>query len=413
MDNKGFPDIPAGEAGTQHATVGGKMKRLATLLALAWTLAVPGVVRAEESVNIGLLSDLSGPTSAVGVPYSEGIKDAAKYLIENGGIAGKPLKLIEVDYAYNAQQALSAYKRFTSQDKIVALQGWGTQDTEALTKFVGKDQIPTLSASYSAHLTDPAKAPYNFFVAADYSTQIRGALKYFKANWKESRAPKVAFVYPDHPYGLAPIPAAKDYAKELGFEIVGDETVALGAMDAMAQMLRLQKLAPDYVWIGGTTPSAAVIMKDAQKLGFKTTFFCNIWGVDESLFKLAGDAANGTYSLQTAVVYGQKVPGMAVIEKLTNGAPKMTHYIRGFASMLVMAEGLKIAAAKGPLTGPAIKDALETLRDYDPLGLTPPISYFPNDHRPNMSVIIYKVDAGKMVEVVTETLERKPEWLGK
>ena len=391
------------------------MKRMAQLLtlALAWTLTLAGPALAQETVNIGLLSDLSGPTSAVGVPYSEGVKDAAKYINENGGIAGKPINLVEVDYAYNAQQALAAYKRFTSQDKIVALQGWGTQDTEALTKFVGKDQIPTLSASYSAHLTDPAKAPYNFFVAADYSTQIRGALKYFKANWKESRPPKVAFVYPDHPYGLVPIPAAKEYAKELGFEIVGDETVALNAMDAMAQMLRLQKLAPDYVWIGGTTPSAAVIMKDAQKLGFKTTFFCNIWGVDESLFKLAGDAANGAYSLQTAVVYGQKVPGMAVIEKMTGGVPKMTHYIRGFASMLVMAEGLKKAAAKGALTGPAIKDALETLRDYDPMGLTPPISFFPNDHRPNMSVKIYTLGEDKMTLTATETLERNPAWLGK
>ncbi|KUG27822.1 branched-chain amino acid abc transporter, amino acid-binding protein [hydrocarbon metagenome] len=391
------------------------MHRMAKYLAwsLACVLALSTAAFAQDAITIGLLSDLSGPTSAVGVPYSEGIKDAAKYINENGGIAGKKVNLVEVDYAYNAQQALAAYKRFISQDKIVALQGWGTQDTEALTKFVGKDQIPTLSASYSAHLTDPEKAPYNFFVAADYTTQIRAALKYFKDNWKKPEAPKVAFVYPDHPYGLAPIPGAKEYAKELGFEIVGDENVALNAMDAMAQLLRLQKLAPDYVWIGGTTPSAAIVMKDAQKLGFATTFFCNIWGVDESLVKLAGDAANGAYSLQTAVVYGQDVPGMAVIEKMSGGTPKMTHYIRGFASMLVMAEGLKIAAAKGELTGPAIKEALETLRDFDPMGLTPPISFFPNDHRPNMAVFIYKVEDGKMVEVARESLERKAEWLGK
>lgn len=391
------------------------MKRTVKMLlcSLACFLGLAAIAAAQDAITIGLLSDLSGPTSAVGAPYSDGIKDAAKYINENGGIAGKKVNLVEVDYAYNAQQALAAYKRFVSQDKIVALQGWGTQDTEALTKFVGKDQIPTLSASYSAHLTDPEKAPYNFFVAADYTTQIRAALKYFKDNWTKPEAPKLAFVYPDHPYGLAPIPGAKEYAKEIGFEIVGDENVALNAMDAMAQLLRLQKLAPDYVWIGGTTPSAAVIMKDAQKLGFKTTFFCNIWGVDESLVKLAGDASEGAYSLQTAVVYGQKVPGMVAIEKMTGGEPRMTHYIRGFASMLVMAEGLKLAAAKGELTGPAIKEALETLRDYDPMGLTPPISFYPNDHRPNMSVFIYKVDGGKMVEVARESLERKAEWLGK
>jgi branched-chain amino acid transport system substrate-binding protein len=386
------------------------MKRIVTAFALCLAaLCLSVAALAQDEIRLGVLSDLTGPTRDVGLPYAEGIKDAATYLNSQGGVAGKKIALTQVDYAYNAQQALSAYKKFIAQDRIVALLGWGTQDTEALTKFVGKDEIPTISASYSAHLTDPASAPYNFFIAADYSTQMRAALKFFKDRWKESRAPKVAFVYPDAPYGLAPIPAGKAYAKELGYEVVGEENVGLKAMDATAELLRLQKLEPDYTWIGGTTQSTAVIMKDAQKLGMKTVFFTNIWGSDENLVKLAGDAAEGSYSLQAAVIYGQDVPGMKIIEKQTGGKPQMTHYIRGFASMLVMAEGVKRAAAAGEITGPAIKAALETLRDYDPMGLTPAISFFPNDHRPNMAVFLYKIEGGRL----TPTLERKAEWLGK
>ncbi|QLA16637.1 ABC transporter substrate-binding protein [Desulfolutivibrio sulfoxidireducens] len=390
------------------------MKRIVTALALCLaTLCLSVAALAQDDIRLGVLSDLTGPTGDVGVPYAEGIKDAAAYLNSQGGVAGKKIALTQVDYAYNAQQALSAYKKFIAQDKIVALLGWGTQDTEALTKFVGKDQVPTISASYSAHLTDPASAPYNFFIAADYSTQMRAALKFFKDRWKQARAPKVAFVYPDASYGLAPIPAGKAFAKELGYEIVGEENVGLKAMDATAELLRLQKLEPDYTWIGGTTQSTAVIMKDAQKLGMKTVFFTNIWGSDENLVKLAGDAAEGSYSLQAAVIYGQDVPGMKIIEKQTGGKPQMTHYIRGFASMLVMAEGIKRAAAAGEITGPAIKTALETLRDYDPMGLTPAISFFPDDHRPNMAVFLYKIEGGKLTPAGTETLERKAEWLGK
>ena len=366
-----------------------------------------------KEIKIGLLSDLSGPTSAVGRPYSEGIKDCAKYLNSQGGIAGHKIKLIQVDYAYNAQQAISAYKKFVTRDKIIALQGWGTADTEALTRFVAKDRIPTFSASYSAHLTNPKKAPYNFFIAADYSTQLRAALEYFKEHWTKSRAQRVAFVYPDHPYGLAPIPAGKEYAKQLGYEIVGEENVGLKAIDATTQLLNLKKKNPDYVWIGGTTPSTAVIMKDAQKLGFAPTFFVNIWGADENLMKLAGPACEGHYSLQAAAIYGQDVPGMKIIQQLTNNQPQMTHYIRGFASMLVMAEGIKRAAAKGKITGPAIKEALETLRDFDPMGLTPPISYYHDDHRANMSVFIYQIKNGKLTFVTAQSLPRKKEWLGK
>ncbi|WP_461211175.1 ABC transporter substrate-binding protein [Desulfocurvus sp. DL9XJH121] len=389
------------------------MKRLCTLMAVVAALAVLALAPARAGeIKVGVLSDLSGPTSAVGQPYADGIKGAAAWINQSGGINGKPLKLMQVDYAYNVQQALAGYKRFKSQG-MVALQGWGTADTEALTKFVAKDRMPTWSASYSAHLTDPAKAPYNFFVSADYSTMIRAGLKFLKDNWKEPRAPRVAFVYPDHPYGISPIQAGKDYAAELGFEYVGEEHVSLKAMDATTQLLSLQKKAPDFCWIGGTTPSASVILKDAAKLNMKTTFLINIWGNDESLIDLAGPAAEGHYGLQAAAAYYDDTPGSALIRELTKGELVMTHYLRGFASVLVMAEAMRIADERGQLDGPGIKAAAETLRDYDPMGLTPPVSYFPDDHRPNMSANIYQVRDGKLVKAASPVLERKAAWLGK
>lgn len=384
------------------------MKKLLVLTAL---VLIASIGSASAAYKVGLLSDLTGPTSSVGAPYADGIKDYVAWLNNNGGIDGTPVELIQVDYAYNVQQALAAYKRFTSSG-IVAMQGWGTGDTEALVKFVAKDKIPVFSASYSAHLMDPTKAPYNFTAAADYSTQGRAGLKYLRESWKEERAPKLAFIFPDNPYGSVPIPAMKEYAAELGFEIVGQENVDLKAIDATPQLLSLKKVQPDFVWTGGTTPSTAVIMKDAQKLGITCTFLTNIWSSDENLFKLAGEAATGHFGLQGGVIYGQDVPGMATILELTKNEPQMTHYVRGYVSAMVMCEGMKMAAAAGEVTGESIKEALETMRDFDPMGLAPAISYFPDDHRPNMSVNINTFRDGKLEFVKTETLERKKEWLG-
>lgn len=379
---------------------------LLTVLALAATVGT-----ASAGYKVGLLSDLTGATSSVGTPYAEGIKAYVAWLNENGGVGGEPVELIQVDYAYNVQQALAAYKRFTSEG-IVAMQGWGTGDTEALVKFVAKDKIPVFSASYSAHLMDPAKAPYNFTAAADYSTMGRAGLNYLRETWKDSRAPKLAFMYPDNPYGTAPIPAMEEYAKELGFEIVGKENVDLKAIDATPQLLSLKKAEPDFVWTGGTTPSTAVIMKDAQKLGMTCTFFSNIWSSDENIFKLAGDAATGHFGLQGAAIYGQPSAGMDLIRKLTKDQPQMTHYVRGFVSAMVMCEGMKMAKTNGEVTGESIKAALETMRDFDPMGLAPAVSYFADDHRPNLSVNICTFKDGKLEFVKTTVLERKKEWLG-
>lgn len=389
------------------------MKTFKILMVLGMLAAFAcGSVYAKE-IKVGAMIDLSGPTSTVGVPYEKGIRDAVKYINESGGIDGDSVNLLVADTAYNAQQGLAIYKRFTTREKVFAVQGFGTAVTEALTRFLVRDKVVNFSASYSAHLTDPSKAPFNFFIAADYSTQLRAALKHFYDNWSEDRAPRLAFIYPDHPYGLVPIPAAKEYAAELGYEVVGEENVSLKAIDATTQLLTLKPKKPDFVWIGGTTPSTAVILKDAKKLDMNPTFFTNIWGSDENLVKLAGDAAEGCYSLQAAAVYGADVPGMKPIEKITGGEHQATHYVRGFASMMVMAEGLKRAKAAGDLSGEGLKTALEDMRDYDPMGLTPPISYFPDDHRPNMAVFMYRVEGGKLTFVADASLERRAEWLGK
>jgi branched-chain amino acid transport system substrate-binding protein len=348
----------------------------------------------------------------VGAPYAEGLKGGVEYVNGLGGVNGRPIVFDLQDTAYKVQQGLSLYKKMVNTDHVVCIQGYGSAVTEALVPTLAKDKVPNLSASYSAHLTDPKVAPYNFFSAADYSTQCRAAIKYFKDGWTESRAPRIAFIYPDHPYGLAPIKGGKEYAKELGFEIVGEANVALNAIDATTELLPLKDAAPDYCWIGGTTPSTSVILKSAKNIGMNTTFFINIWGCDENLSKLAGADADGVYSNQAAAVYGQDVPGMKAIMEITGNQPQMTHYTRGFVSVLVMAEGMKRALANGELTGESLKTALETLRDFDPMGLAPLISYFPDDHRPNMAVFLYTVKDGKLTFVKEQILERREDWLG-
>jgi len=386
-----------------------KMIRMAAVAACTMFLFA-GVALAAD-IKVGHLADLTGPTSSVGNPYAKGIQDYKNYVNAHGGINGKKIDMQVFDYAYEIPKSINQYKKYV-EEKVVAIQGWGTNDTEALTGFLAADKIPYLSASYSGHLTDPVKAPYNFFIAADYSTQLRAGLKYIKDNWKEKRAPKVAFIYPNHPYGIAPIKAGKEYAAELGFEIVGDEDVGLKAIEANSQMLSLKSKAADFAWIGGTTPSTAVILKDAKKLGVTTKFFVNLWGNDEDLVKMAADAADGTLGLQAAAVYGDDVPGMKLIKEVTKDQHQNTHYVRGWVSMMVLCEALKIADKKGELTGPGVKAALETFKDFDTGGLTSKITFAPGDHRPNMSAKIYEYKGGKMAQKATIELPRKKEWLG-
>ncbi len=202
------------------------------------------------SIKIGALFDTTGPTSDVGVDYSKGVLDHVRYINEvEGGIRGKvKIDLVWSDYGYRIPDALSLYRKYRDVDRVNAIVGWGTGDTEALKETVSQDQIPYVSASYSSHLNDPSKTPYNFYPVSSYSDQLRAVLQYLKELATQDRIsrPKIVFMYPDHPYGRAPIPAGKAYAQELGFEVGADQIVALSALEARSQVAAVKAFGADF-----------------------------------------------------------------------------------------------------------------------------------------------------------------------
>ena len=394
------------------------------ILLLVAGLAFWGCAKKEgEPIKIGGIFDITGPTSAVGKDYAQAAKDAERYINENGGVNGRKIQLIANDYAYKIPEAVNLYKQYKDVDKVFVIQGWGTGDTNALKQQANKDNIVYISASYDSALNDPAKTPYNFYVGTSYSDGIRLAVKFVKDSFSQmfpdagNRAPRVVFIYPDHPYGKAPIPAGKAMAKELGMEVGPDEIVGLRAIDATSQLLHMKDFDPDWAWVGGTTPSTSVVVKDTAKLGLRTKIISNVWGFDENLIKLAGKAGNDRiYGMAPFAFWREDVPGM----KAAMAAAKMTdpegihtvRYIQGWSAMMVMWEGLKRADKAGQLNGPGLKSALESLENFSTGDLTASITFTPTDHRPNTALRIFKMSNNKLVPVMGVSIEREDRFLG-
>jgi branched-chain amino acid transport system substrate-binding protein len=392
-----------------------KLKRIAIVLGLAATLAVPAW--GAETIKVGGLFDLTGVTGEIGKPFLEGVKDGVAWFNQNGGANGKQIDLIAVDYAYKIPQAQAAYKKFVEQDKVIMVEGWGSGDTEALKDQVTKDKVPYFSAGFTAHMNDPAKAPYNFFLGASYSDQVRAFLTFVKKDWKDkSRKPKIAFVYPNHGFGKSPIEAGKAFAKEMGFDVVEDEIIPASFQDVTSQMLNLQKKAPDYAFIQTTVQWAAGVLKDAKKLGLKTKFCVNNYGMNEQLPELAKDAAEGVYGLVTNPPFGENVKGMKkLVDWHKKNHPNDTHninYVRGWSYALTWAEAIKIADKKKELSGEGVKKALETMKNFDLGGLVQPTTYSADDHRSSTKSVLYIVKKGRLTKVEEIEVPRKKEYLG-
>jgi len=380
-------------------------------------LCAAASVQAQQEIKVGGIFDLTGITSDVGKPYAQGVRDAVAWTNENGGINGKKIRLVDVDTGYKIPEAVAAYKRMVGDEKVILLNGWATGDTEALKGQVTQDKVPYLSASFSGHLTDATKTPYNFFVGPSYSDGLRAWLRWVKDDWKDkSRNPKVAFLYGDNPYGKSPIEAGRRFCKEHGIDLVDEEILPGSFQDATSQLLNMKQKGADYAYINVTTTWVSIVLKDAKKLGLATRFGSNPYGFGEPLPQVAKEAAEGVTGIMVDVPFGENVPGMKRLmdfhQKNHPGDTHDTFYVRGWTYVLVWTEALKRADKAGKLTGEGVKAALETFKDYDLGGLTEPVTYTTTDHRATTKVDIYQVRNGKLTKLKQYEMERRPEWLG-
>ncbi|CAA7612312.1 ABC-type branched-chain amino acid transport systems, periplasmic component [Candidatus Terasakiella magnetica] len=408
-------------------------KILFTGAALAVVTAASGAF-AADGIPVGHLADLTGATSSVGKPYGQGIADAMNYINAHGGVAGKKIAFETVDYAYEVPRAMSAYKKLTGSDKAVAIQGWGTGDTEALVSSVAKDEIPYFSASYSGHLTDPTgktsvkAAPYNFFYGPSYSDSCRGLVQWAADDWKKkgnAGKPKFVHMGDNHPYPNSPKQACGAYAKELGFDILNEIQYSLKPGDFKAQCLSLKESGANYAYLANTSGSTISLLKSCETVGVQVQFMANIWGMDEPSLKTAGDAADKLVWVVAASTWNDDVPGMKLVKEISKisdasgNDSRPVHYIRGICSVYYMKEAMEMAAASGGISGPAIKKAMYTKKDWVPAGLEGvclPSGWSAEDHRGTTQVKVYQAATKGgtigMKQVFTADIPRRKEWLG-
>lgn len=401
---------------------------------LAVLAAAPALAK---DIKVGHIADYTGATSSVGKPYGQGVADALAYINSKGGINGLKLDFETVDYSYEIPRAIAQYKKWTGgSDKVVAIQGWGTGDTEALVTFVAKDEIPYFSASYSGHLTDPTgkgshgskPAPYNFFYGPSYTDGCRALVQWAAKDAAAKGTKNAKFVHmgDNHPYPNAPKEACAAYAKEMGFTALEPIQYSLKPGDFKAQCLSLKESGANYAYLANTSGSTISLLKSCETVGVNVQFMGNVWGMDENAIKAAGSAANGMVFVVGAADWNSKAPGMATLKEVSkmsdpSGAEyRPLHYIRGVCSVFYMRDAMNVASRTTEgVTGPQIKKAMENMKDQVPSGLEGvciPSTWTGEDHRGTTKVFIYQASASGSEQSIKQIGEsdvpRKPDWLG-
>jgi branched-chain amino acid transport system substrate-binding protein len=387
-------------------------KLVALLLAIGLVAAACGdddggaIDASKEKIVIGAIFDLSGPTSDVGTPYSEGMRAYVDWRNASGGIDGHEIDLRWQDYAYAVDTAEQLYQQYVGAG-AVAFEGWGTGDTEALRTRVTEDEIPFMSASYSEALDDPSQFPYNFLVGTSYSQQMRIALKWISEN-HDGHA-EVAVFHHDSPFGTSPVDDGAAYIAAEGLDL-GYQAYAMpgGVTDYVGELSQAESQGADYIVIQNVPKPASTLVKDIAAQGLEVGVICLNWCGDEILVELAGDAAEGVMSVQPFTGPSAGADGLSDIEEYLEGkgdtlTGKNLRYVQGWYTMAVMAEAIGNVIDDGDaITGPNIKAALEAMGPFSTGGVSGDIEFSSDNHSgmPGSPVIIVENGQWKQLEDV-------------
>jgi branched-chain amino acid transport system substrate-binding protein len=317
------------------------MKKCACMLILILlvlsSFSLVGCGQTSSTIKIGVLQPLSGNVAYWGSNALMGAQMAADEINDAGGINGKQIEIVKMDTAGDKAQAMAGIKKLTGQGVAAIIGPVTSGETFAVGPIANESQVVFISPGATADKIGDI-GPFVFRNTLNDSVGAPLTVGYVieKYGFK-----KVALLFSnnnDYSVGLKQI-WADALGKTSGVQILGEVSYSDGDTDFSAQVTSLKNLAPDAVFVSGD-------------------------GVlDETLFKLAGDAANGVilytgYSPENPADYAQKF--LADFKAQYEKEPQINS-AQAYDAMKIIAEAIKQA---GPEDKDGIRQAITEIKDF-------------------------------------------------
>ena len=362
--------------------------RLTIAVALVLTLAVsaiaqtrtPGVTDTE--IVVGLTTPLSGPAAAWG-NTAVAMEAWARSVNEQGGIHGRKIKVELKDDGYNPGRAVANLTEM--QDKVFMNVGLlGSAVLQASKDKIAEFKIPTINPYGNPAIW--AKQPreklrYVFVNYTDYVDE-GDFLVTFAAN--KLGAKKVAVFYQNDEYGKGGLEGVNRGLKGLGTKATLAATVSyeLSDREMGTHALKLKDSGADVVILYPTITHGANIVKEMAKVGYRPKLVASFpLGDYLIMYRLLGELWEGAHfsALSGAALAGDP-PAKKILEVLTKYEPKLmgkeNTALAGATAMIIALEGLNKAGRN--LTRESYVEAMESIKGFTAMGLTPPITFGPN-----------------------------------
>ncbi len=275
-----------------------KITRILAAATMAFAAAAAGAADmqgvSKNEIVLGSIQDLSGPLAGYGKQARLGMMLRVDEINEQGGIAGRKIKILFEDSGYDPKKAVLAAQKLVNQDKIFMMVGHiGTaQNNAAMPVQFEKNVINFFPITAAREMYEPFhRLKYSY--AVPYYEQMRIAVPKMA---KEKGATKICTIYQDDEFGLEVFRGAEAGLKAAGMDFTEKTTYKRGATDFSSQVAKMKASGCEMVVLGTIIRETIGTIAEAKKTGFNPIFIGSSACYTDLIHKLGGAAMNGLYA---------------------------------------------------------------------------------------------------------------------
>ena len=246
------------------------MKKVFLMMLLATVFIVGCGKKANDGnvIKIGVIAPLTGNYAQYGVAVKEGVELKVDAINNAGGINGKKIELITADSKGDVQEAVNAFKKMVSQDKVNVVIGEVVSATsQAISGLAQQAKVPLISATATS--LDVTKGK-DFVFRTTFTDPYQGTAtaKYAKSKGIKSIA---ILTNSSNDYSVGIANAFKAQAAKDGITIT-EEKYTNDDKDFKAILTKVKGQNPQAIFIPDYYNTIGLIISQAKDLGINAQY---------------------------------------------------------------------------------------------------------------------------------------------
>lgn len=267
------------------------MTNLTHLLLIVATATVLQATLARAEIAIGAAGPLSGQEASQGENMRRGAEMAVADLNARGGVLGQRLRLIVVDDACDANQAVAVATQLVSQ-KVAMVSGHlcSSCSIPASKVYTQAGVVMISPASTNPKFTDEG-GPNVFRVIGRDDQQGIVAGDYLADQWGTKR---IAILHDGQTYGKGLAEETRKRLVKRGVAIALYDEYRYGAKDYTTLVAKMRDAGIAVAYVGGYVTEAALILRQARDQGYGLELVSGDALASDEFWLITGPSGEGT-----------------------------------------------------------------------------------------------------------------------